>query len=82
VDEASEVEQTPEVGEDNSNALEDGVVNRAIIMIPVEAGVVHAVDDDLAGKTTTNPSAIATLPSTSNLTGRCWRRLISTAWLS
>ena len=51
-------------------------------MISEEAAEVRVVDGDLAGRITTSHSATAMRLLTSSLTGRCWRRLTSTAWLS
>jgi hypothetical protein len=84
VDGDSAVERTLEVvEEDNSSVLEDEVVNRATItMMLVEVEAVLEVDDDSAGKTTTSRSATAMRRSISSLTGKCWRRLISTALLN
>lgn len=66
----------------NFKELEDEAVSSIITMMRGEAVVVRVVEDDLAGKITTSRSATVMLPSISSLTGRCWRRLISTAWLS
>lgn len=73
----------PEADEDSSRELEDEVVNKATTtMINEEAVEVRAVDGDSAGRITTSHNATAMRLLTSSLTGRCWRRLISTALLS
>ena len=83
VDEDSAVGQIPEVDEDSSSALEDEEVNRATTLtVTAEAVAVLEADDDSVGRTTTSRSATAMPLSISSLTGRCWRKLISTAWLS
>jgi len=79
----AEDEQIPEAAEDNSRESADVVVSKDIItMIAEEAVVVREVAEDLAGRTTTSHNEIAMRLLTSSLTGRCWRRLISTVWLS
>jgi hypothetical protein len=76
-------EQIPEAAEDNSRELEDEVASRATTIIMIgEDEVVRGVDGDLAGRITTSPNETAMRLLTSSLTGRCWKRLISTAWLS
>ena len=70
------------VAGDNFKGLEDEVVNSITTMMRVEAVVVRVVGDDLAGRITTSRSATVMLQSISSLIGRCWRRLISTVWLS
>jgi hypothetical protein len=75
--------QIPEADEDNSRELEDEVANKAITTIMIGEDVaVRVVDGDLAGRITTSPNEIAMRLLTSSRTGRCWRRLISTVWLS
>lgn len=73
----------PEADEGSSRELGDGAVNKVTTtMISEEAVEVHVVDGDLAGRITTSLSATAMRLLTSSLTGKCWRRLTSTAWLS
>ena len=67
---------------DNFKELEDEAVNSIITMMRGEAVVVRVVGDDLAGRITTSRSATVMLQSILSLTGRCWRRSISTVWLS
>jgi len=70
-------------GADNSSELEDEVVNRVTtIMIIEEAEVVRVEDDDSDGRTMISRSAIGMRLLISSLTGRCWRRSISTVLLS
>jgi len=77
-------EQIPEVVGDNFRELEDEVANKGVTttITTGEAVAVHVVGGDLAGRIMTSRNETAMLLSTSSLTGRCWRRLISTAWLS
>lgn len=75
--------ETPEVDEDSSRELEDEVASKdTTTTMPEEDVEVRAVDGGLAGRTTTSLSATVMRLSTSSRTGRCWKRLISTAWLS
>ena len=67
---------------DNFKELEDEAVNSITTMMRGEAVVVRVVGDDLAGRITTSRNETVMRLSTSSLTGRCWRRLISTVWLS
>ena len=66
----------------NFKELEDEAANSITTMMRGEAVVVRVVGDDLAGRITTSRSATVMLQSISSLTGRCWRRSISTVWLS
>jgi hypothetical protein len=76
-------EQIPEADGDNSRELEDEVVNKVTTTITTgEAVAVRVVEGDLVGRITTSRNETVTRLSTSSLTGRCWRRLISTVWLS
>jgi hypothetical protein len=76
----AEDEQILEVAEDNFRELVDVVASKDIITMIAEVVVVEReVAEDLAGRTTTSHNGIAMRLSTSSLTGRCWRRLISTA---
>ncbi len=76
-------EQIPEAAEDNSRELEDEVASKATTTIMIEGDeAVRVVDGDLAGRITTSRNETAMRLLTSSLTGRCWRRLISTVWLS
>ena len=73
----------PEVDVDSFRELEDEEASKVTTtMISEEAAEVRVVDGDLAGRITTSHSATAMRLLTSSLTGRCWRRLTSTAWLS
>ncbi len=75
--------ETREADEVNSKESEDEVASKdTITTIAEEVVVVRGVEDDLAGKTMTSHNEIAMRLSTSSLTGRCWRRLISTVWRS
>jgi hypothetical protein len=70
-------------GADNSSELEDEVVNRVTIIMIIEgAEVVRVVVDDSDGRTMISHSAIGMRLLISSLTGRCWRRSISTVLLS
>lgn len=76
-------EEIPGVAEVNSNELEDEVDNKVTtVTIPVVDEVVHEVEGNLAGKIMTSHKETVMLLLTLSLTGRCWRRLISTVWLS
>jgi hypothetical protein len=77
-------ESMPVVEEALSRELEVDEVARkdTATMIPAEVVVVPEEDDDSDGKITTSHKEIAMLLSTLSQTGRCWRRLTSTAWLS
>jgi hypothetical protein len=76
-------EQIPEADGDNSRELEDEVVNKVTTTIMIgEAVVARVVEGDLAGRIMTSHNETVMRLSTSSLTGRCWRRLISTVWLS
>lgn len=69
------------VAEEEHSSVWVGVaVNKATTMTTVEDE--EAVAVGLDGKTMINPSATGTLRSTSSLSGRCWRKLTSTAWPS
>jgi hypothetical protein len=75
--------EIPEVDEDNFKELEDEVANKVTTTIMIgEDEVVRVVEGDLAGRITTSRNEIEMRLLTSNLTGRCWRRLISIVWLS
>jgi hypothetical protein len=82
VDEASVVVRTREVDEEaNSSALEDEVVSKGTTTTMLVGVVVELeADEDSAGRITTSLNATAMHLSTSSLTGRCWRRSISTVW--
>jgi hypothetical protein len=83
VEDNGEDEEIPEVAEDNSRESVDVVANKATTTITTVEGVVAlGVVEDLAGRITTSHSETVMHLSTLNLTGRCWRRLTSTAWLS
>ena len=70
-------------GADNSSELEDEVVNRVtIIMIIEEAEVLRVEDDDSDGRIMISRSEIGMRLLISSLTGKCWRRSISTVLLS
>lgn len=76
-------EGMPEAAEANSNALEDGVGNKATTTTINAEGVEgRAAAGGSAGRTTTSRSATAMRRSTSSLIGRCWRRSTLTAWPS
>jgi hypothetical protein len=76
-------EQIPEADGDNSRELEDEVVNKVTTIIMIgEAVVARVVEGDLAGRIMTSHNETVMRLSTSSLTGRCWRRLISTVWLN
>ncbi len=73
----------PEADEDSSKESEDEVANKATTTtINEEVVEVLVVDGDLAGRTMTSHSATVMHLLILSLTGRCWRRLTSTAWLS
>ena len=76
-------ERIPEAAEDNSRESEDEVANKATTTIMIGGDeAARVVDGDLAGRITTSRNETAMRLLTSSLTGRCWRRLILTVWLS
>jgi hypothetical protein len=76
-------EPTQEVDEDNSKEWEDEVANKdTTSMITGEDEEVLVVADGSDGRTTTSRNATAMHQLISSPTGRCWRRSISTVWLS
>lgn len=85
-DEVREVELVlPGAVEVNSRELVKVVGARraattTMILVEDVGGLVAA--DDLGGRITTSHNATAMLQLTSSRTGSCWRKLISTAWLS
>ena len=83
-DEANVVdEQIPGAAEDSSRELEDEVASKVTTTRMIaEDEEARVVDGDLAGRITTSRNETAMRLLTSSLTGRCWRRLILTVWLS
>lgn len=76
-------EEMPGAAEANSNELEDVVDNKVTAAtIPVVEEVVRAVGESSAGKIMTSHKETAMHLSTLSQTGKCWRRLILTVWLS
>ena len=72
-----------EAAEGNFKELVDEVVSKVITnMTTGEAVVVREEVDVLAGKITINRNETAMHLLISSLIGRCWRKSISTAWLS
>ena len=76
VDEGVELEINVEV-EARSNEWAEEAASKAATMTIVAGD--QDVDEDLDGKTTINHKETETLRSTSDLTGKCSRRLTSTA---
>lgn len=75
-----EVSTQEAVAVDSSRELEDGEVSRVTTaMTAGEDVAVRVVDDGLAGRTMTSHSVTVMHLLTSSLTGKCLRRLISTA---
>lgn len=77
-----EAAQTLEADEANSRELEGEVDNKDMAMTTGAGAEVHGVEDDLAGRTTTNHNETVMHLLISSPTGRCWRRSISTVWLN
>lgn len=76
-------ERIPEAAEDNSRESEDEVASKATTTIMIGGDeAARAVDGDLAGRITTSRNETVMRLLTSSLTGRCWRKLILTVWLS
>jgi hypothetical protein len=76
-------EEILEADGDNSRELEDEVASKVTTtMIIGEVVAVLEVEGDLAGRITTSRNETAMHLLTSSLTGRCWKRLTSTVWLS
>jgi hypothetical protein len=75
-------EAMPEADEVNSKELADEEVSNTATTMTEEGEVVRVAEEDLVGRTTTNLNEIAMRLLTSSLTGKCWRRSISTVWLS